>query len=60
MGIVARHPIAAPVAAPPKPPCVVFATGLGLHAARPVTSAIALYSLIIYSLFPISEISLVS
>jgi hypothetical protein len=35
MGIVATHPIAAPVAAPPRPPSVVFAAGFGLHAARP-------------------------
>jgi hypothetical protein len=35
MGIVATHPIAAPVAAPPRPPSVVFAAGIGLHAAMP-------------------------
>ena len=39
MGIVARHPIAAPVAAPETPPAVVFAAGAGAGsgAARKLT-----------------------
>jgi hypothetical protein len=46
MGIVARHPIAAPVAAPETPPAVVFAAGLGEHAASPATSAIVLKTIV--------------
>jgi hypothetical protein len=40
-GYRGKHPIAAPVAAPPRPPSVVFAAGFGLHAARPEMSTSA-------------------
>jgi hypothetical protein len=56
MGIVARHPIRAPVAAPLVPPVTAFAAGLGdcakagALAAKPARSAIALIVFIGYLL----------